>query len=124
MLLGGLVAFWSWAKIHKESGDLSSVSDDDIDLTVGLQGFGKHLKEVGFLDEGGWIADWSSWGGSALKNKISRNKQAYSEKHKAFIEHYNLFQEIPTKPNNGQEPPKKSAEFNPGLFTLLTTCRS
>jgi len=108
--LGGLVAFWSWAKIHKENGDLSLISDEDIDLTVGLEGFGKCLKGVGFLDKDGWIADWSSWGGSALKNKISRNRLAYAEKHKAFIDHYSLFQEIPTKPKKDQDKPKKSTE--------------
>lgn len=75
-----LMITWSWADaVADHQGFVSHATLDDVDQEAGIEGFGKAMVEVGWLqdDRGGLLFPaWSTWNlGSAKARALAARRQ-------------------------------------------------
>lgn len=81
---GILSGLWSFAFDFAHDGDLSRFDPDDLALSLDWEMDGatvwRALRDSGFLESGGKISDWKSWGGAVFSERQRDSERKWDQR--------------------------------------------
>lgn len=110
-MVGKLGRLWSWALDHSESGDVSHLSDRELNNVMNLptrprERLRKELTKVGLIDEKGSIHDWDDYVGNLISRRRVDRKRKKEEREKRRVAEQN------GKPSAGSPAPVQQTEVS------------